>query len=60
MGGGGLEGVFSRVSQVGGIERGREKAVSPTVLTALGMEQIRCFLAYLALKTALYSFSGSK
>ena len=60
MGGDGLEGVFSRVSQVGGIERGSKKAVSPTVLTALGMEQNGCFSAYLAFKTAFYSFSGSK
>lgn len=60
MGGDGLEGVFSRVSQVGGIEQGGEKVVSPTVLTAPGMEQNGCFSAYLALKTALYSFSESK
>ena len=34
--------------------------VSPTVLTAPGREQNCCFLTYLALKTAFYSFSGSK
>ena len=34
--------------------------VSPTVLTTPGREQNRCFSTYLALKTALYSFSRSK
>ena len=34
--------------------------VSPTVLTAPGREQNCCFSTYLALKTAFYSFSGSK
>ena len=60
MGGGGLEGGERGFPRWAGLNEGEKKAVSPTVLTALGMEQNGCFSAYLALKTALYSFSESK
>ena len=60
MGGGGLEGYFRGFPRWAGLNEVEKKAVSPTVLTAPGMEQNSCFSTYLALKTALYSFSESK